>query len=94
MSKEKVYEDLIAFHPGSYVEDIVDELNITQAEFADKLGVSAKTISKIINGEDRISNDIANKLAKLTGISVKTWMNLQEAYDRCNCFLNPSDINI
>ncbi|WP_334333468.1 MULTISPECIES: HigA family addiction module antitoxin [unclassified Companilactobacillus] len=81
MSKENVYEDLIAFHPGSYVEDIVDELNITQAEFADRLGVSAKTISKIINGEDRISNDIANKLANLTGISIKTWMNLQEAYD-------------
>ncbi|GAQ01576.1 HigA family addiction module antidote protein [Companilactobacillus farciminis] len=81
MSKEVEYKDLIAFHPGSYVEDIVEELNITQAEFADRLGTSSKTVSKIINGEDNISNDIANKLSKVTGISVKTWMNLQEKYD-------------
>lgn len=81
MSKEVEYKDLIAFHPGSYVEDIVEELNITQAEFADRLGTSSKTVSKIINGEDNISNDIANKLSKVTGISIKTWMNLQKKYD-------------
>lgn len=81
MNKEKIYKDLIAFHPGSYIEDIVNELNITQQEFADRLGISAKTISKIINGEDNISNDIANKLAKLTGISINTWINLQKEYD-------------
>lgn len=81
MSKEVMYKDLIAFHPGSYVEDIIDELNITQDEFADRLGTSAKTISKIIGGEKNISLDIANKLAKLTGISIKTWINLQTNYD-------------
>ena len=46
MSKEVIYKELIAFHPGSYIEDIVEELNITQSEFAERLGVSAKTISK------------------------------------------------
>lgn len=81
MSKEITYKDLIAFHPGSYVEDIVDELNITQAEFAERLGTSAKTVSKIINGEDNISKDIANRLSKLTGISIKTWIDLQTNYD-------------
>lgn len=81
MSNEIMYKDLIAFHPGSYVEDIVDELNITQADFAERLGTSAKTISKIISGNENISNDIANKLAKVTGISVETWINLQKNYD-------------
>lgn len=81
MSNEIEYKDLIAFHPGSYVEEIVEELNITQAEFAVRLGTTSKTISKIINGEERISKDIANKLAKLTGVSVQTWLNLQANYD-------------
>nr|WP_153384737.1 HigA family addiction module antitoxin [Companilactobacillus halodurans] len=81
MSKEVAYKDLIAFHPGSYVEDIINELNMTQEEFSKRLGVSAKTISKIISGKESISKDIANKLAKMTGISVKTWFNLQEKYD-------------
>ena len=39
MSKEVVYQELIAFHPGSYVEDIIGEMNITQAEFADLLWI-------------------------------------------------------
>lgn len=81
MSKEKIYQDLIAFHPGSYIEDIIENLNITQGEFAERLGTSSKTVSKLVNGEEGLSNDIANKLAKLTGVSIKTWLNLQNAYD-------------
>lgn len=78
---EVMYRDLIAFHPGSYVEEIVEDLNITQKEFAHRLGTSAKTVSKLINGEESISKDIANKLSKLTGISIETWLNLQNSYD-------------
>ncbi|MCT0163164.1 HigA family addiction module antitoxin [Lactiplantibacillus pentosus] len=81
MSKEIEYKDLIAFHPGSYVEEIVEELNITQAEFAKRLEISPKTVSKIISGEDDISPSTANKLARLTGISMQTWLNLQAKYD-------------
>lgn len=81
MSKVYEYKELIAFHPGTYVEELVNDLNITQSEFADRLGTSAKTISKIINGEDRISRELANKLFKLSGISIKTWLNLQANYD-------------
>ena len=32
MSSKLMYENLIAFHPGSYVEDIIEDLNITQKE--------------------------------------------------------------
>lgn len=81
MGKEVEYKSLIAFHPGTYVEEIVDDLNMNQAEFAKRLGVSAKTISKIINGEDSVSVTTASKLAKVTGISMQTWLNLQAQYD-------------
>ena len=37
MNNEVSYKNLIAFHPGSYVEDILDDLNITQKEFATRL---------------------------------------------------------
>lgn len=88
MAKEIIYEDSIAFHPGSYVEDVIDELNLTQAEFAKQLGIPTKTVTNIINGEDNISNDIANRLEKLTGISAKTWINLQTNYDNKRASLN------
>ena len=82
MSSKLMYENLIAFHPGSYVEDIIEDLNITQKEFAARLGTTEKSLSKLVNGEDNLSNEMAYKLSKLTGISINTWMNIQNKYDQ------------
>ena len=75
------YKDLIAFHPGQYVGELIEDYNLTQKEFAEKLGVSPKMIRKLVKGEQSISNEIAQKLEKLTNISMKTWLNLQKTYD-------------
>ena len=75
------YKDLIAFHPGQYVEELIEEYNVTQKEFAECLGISEMELGKLVNGEESISNDIARKLAKVTNISMITWLNLQNAYD-------------
>ena len=74
-------KDLIAFHPGQYIGEIIEDYQMTQKEFAENLGVSPKTISKVVKGEESISNEIAQKLEKFTNISMKTWFNLQNAYD-------------
>ena len=82
MSKKIVeYKDLIAFHPGQYVEELIEDYNVTQKEFAERLGVSAKTVSKLVNAEESISKETAHKLAKLSGVSMQTWLNLQNTYD-------------
>lgn len=75
------YKDMIAFHPGQYVEELIEDYNLTQKEFAERLGVSEMKLGKLVNGEESISNDIARKLAKVTNISMITWLNLQNAYD-------------
>ena len=75
------YKDLIAFHPGQYVEELIEDYNVTQKEFAERLGISEVTLSKLVDGEESISNEIAQKLEKLTNISMKTWLDLQNAYD-------------
>lgn len=75
------YKDLIAFHTGQYVEELIEDYNVTQKEFAERLGVSAKTVSKIVNAEESISKETAHKLAKLSGVSTRTWLNLQNVYD-------------
>ena len=62
MSKKVVeYKDLVAFHPGQYVEDLIEDYNVTQKEFAERLGVSAKTVSKLVNAEESISKETAHK---------------------------------
>lgn len=74
--------NLIAFHPGQYIGELIEDYQLTQKEFAEKLEVSPKTISKLVDGEESISNDLAQKLEKFTNISMKTWLNLQASYDR------------
>lgn len=82
MSNELIYKNLIAFHPGSYVEEILEDLNITQKEFARRLNITEKSLSKLINGEDNLSKEVSYNLSKLTGISINTWLNLQNEYNK------------
>lgn len=36
------YKDLIAFHPGQYVEELIEDYNVMQKEFAERLGSFSK----------------------------------------------------
>ena len=81
MSNYFEYNDKIAFHPGYYVKEIVDEYGLTQEDFAKRLDTTPKTLSKLINGEQNLSREMALKLSRLLGNSVNYWLNLQSAYD-------------
>ena len=74
----KEYENIIAFHPGFYIEEIIEELEMTQDEFAKRLDVSAKTISKLINAQISLSDELASKMSIMLGISAETLINLQK----------------
>lgn len=81
MSNYIEYKDKIVFHPGYYIKEIVEELGLSQEDFAKRLGTTAKTLSVIINGGQRLSSSIALKLSKMLGTSVQYWLNLQSMYD-------------
>lgn len=81
MSNIKTYKEIKAFHPGRYIERIIEDRGETQAEFALRMGVSAKTLSELVNGNCDISENMACKLSAMLGISVETWLNLQAKYD-------------
>ena len=76
------YNDIVAFHPGYYIADIIDELGISQDEFAMRMGTTGKTLSKLVNGQCNLSNDLAEKLATMLGTSVDVWLNLQMTYNQ------------
>ena len=76
------YKNLCAFHPGYYIEELVEEYGITQNEFALRMGTTPKTLSELINGIANLSNDLAKKLSVMTGTSVELWLNLQSSYDQ------------
>ena len=82
MSNIVEYKDNIAFHPGYYVEEIIEDMSISQAEFALRMGTTSKTLSQLVNGQINISNDLAKKLSSMLGTSTDVWLNLQKRFDR------------
>jgi HTH-type transcriptional regulator/antitoxin HigA len=78
------YSNLITFHPGYYINEIIEDMEISQDEFAKRLGVTGKTISKLVNGKIDLSEEVAMKLSIMLGTDVKTWLNLQQTYvEKC-----------
>ena len=82
MGNVNEYKDIVAFHPGYYIADIIEDMGISQAEFATRIGTTAKTLSQLINGQANISNDLAKKLSVMMGTSVEVWLNLQDTYNQ------------
>ena len=83
MSKVE-YKDIIAFHPGYYVKDVIEDLEMSQCEFAKRLEITDKTLSKLLSGEAPMSREIAKKISQMLGTSVDVWLELQKKYeDKC-----------
>ncbi len=69
-------------HPGAILrEAILPELGITQAEFADRLDVSRRTISEILHEHRPVTPDMALRLARFLGTTPASWLNMQQALD-------------
>lgn len=81
MSNYIEYKDSLAFHPGYYIEEIVEESGLTQADFAKRLGTTPKNLSLLMRGKQSLSVDMAMKLSRMLGTTVLYWLNLQNAYD-------------
>ena len=72
-------------HPGNIIkEDYLIPLSITIKDMADTLGVSRKTLSKIINERGSITPDMSLRLARAFDTSPDLWLNLQKNYDLWN----------
>lgn len=69
-------------HPGALLRDVVlPELGITQGEFADRLGVSRRTVSKILHERRPATPDMAIRLGRLLGNGAGLWLRIQQAVD-------------
>ena len=54
---------------------------MTISEFASVLGVSRKTLSKILNGRGAVTPDMALRLARAFNTTADFWLNLQKNHD-------------
>ena len=68
-------------HPGEFLKEILDELGLSQAEFARAIGVSPMRISHVINCHRPLTAELALLFGRALGQSPLYWLNLQTAYD-------------
>ena len=66
--------------PGNTIADLLEERNWTQAQLADRLGVSRKHVNELITGKATISEENAIRLARVLGSSVGFWLNREAGY--------------
>jgi HTH-type transcriptional regulator / antitoxin HigA len=66
--------------PGSTVADLIEERGWTQQELAQRLGFTTKHISLLINGKAPVTEEIAVKLERVLGSTMRFWMTREAQY--------------
>jgi addiction module HigA family antidote len=70
-----------AIHPGEHLAEELEELGMSAAGLARKLGVPTNRVTQILNGTRSITGDTALRLGHFFGTSGQFWLNLQSLYD-------------
>lgn len=69
-------------HPGEVLrEDVLPSLEMSQTEFARRLGVSRLSVSELLLEKRALSADMAVRIGKLTNTTPESWLRMQEAID-------------
>ena len=78
-------------HPGEMLmEEFLKPLKMTQAELADKLGVSYPRVNELIHGKRGVTPDTALRLEQLFGMEAQFWLNLQLVWDLYHVVHSPA----
>jgi len=68
-------------HPGEMLQEWLEGLDTNVTEFAQHIGVSRVTLSRLLNGRASVSAEMALRLSAALGDRPEIWMNLQAQYD-------------
>ncbi len=74
-------DNLPAVHPGEILRDELEELGLSARKFADHIGVPPNAVTQILNGERRVTAEMALRLGRAFGTGEGYWMSLQSYYD-------------
>ena len=70
----------IATPPGATIKEQLNDRKMSQKEFAARMDMSEKHISKLINGDVQLTPDVAVRLEMVLGVPAKFWNNLEAIY--------------
>lgn len=70
----------IATPPGATIKEQLDDRGMTQKEFASRMGLSEKHVSKLMNGDVHLTPEMAERLELVLGLPARFWNNLEAIY--------------
>lgn len=70
----------IAVPPGATIKEQLIDRNMSQKEFAARMDMSEKHISRLINGEVQLTPDVSVRLEIVLGVPARFWNNLEAIY--------------
>jgi len=71
----------VAFHPGEFLLEEVEERGLKKTDFAKSIGLLPGNLSELFKGKHHINARIAVKIEAALGISAEYWIGLQTTYD-------------
>ncbi|NBD32684.1 MAG: HigA family addiction module antidote protein [Cyanobacteria bacterium] len=75
-------DKLKPIHPGEILlEEFLKPMELSEKEIASALQIPAQQISEVINGKQRITAELALRLAYFFKMSPRFWLGLQMDYD-------------
>ncbi|MDD4729286.1 MAG: HigA family addiction module antitoxin [Dysgonamonadaceae bacterium] len=73
-------KNTIAIPPGATIREQLENRGMKQKEFALRMGLSEKHISRLVNGQVELTQDVALRLESVLGVPASFWNNLEAVY--------------
>jgi antitoxin HigA-1 len=77
----RAIDNLPPVHPGEFLADELAAIGLSARKFASHIGVPPNAVTAIVNGDRRVTAEMAMRLGKAFGTGERYWMNLQSLYD-------------
>lgn len=73
-------KNFVAIPPGETIHEQLEDRGMTQKEFSQRMDMTEKHISRLINGKVELTMDTALRLESVLGIPASFWTNLECLY--------------
>ena len=84
-----------AVHPGSWLrEEIVEPRGLNVTDLAAHMDVARQSMSKLLNGRQGLSADMAIRFEKAFGLSAETLMRMQASHELAEAREHEANIDV
>jgi len=85
----------LAVHPGIWLrQEIVDPVGLDVTFLANHMDVARQSMSKLLNGRQGLSADMAIRFEKAFGLSAETLMRMQASYELAEARTHEAEIDV